>query len=507
MKKKTILLTAALLLGGAMTSCDNYLDINVDPNSPTEKDITPDMLMPAAEMNLCAGYGDFLRIVGGYFSQHYAQIFGTSNFLDFSSFTMSATRSSGTYSQLTYGVQKSLKTILDKSAASEDWGTYLAATTLRAYTYQVLVDCYGEIPYSEALNPANPMPHYDQGADIYAGLIQEIDNALSKAKASDPVATNFLYAGETAEPWIKFAKAVKFKILMRESGAGIDGVDAQLDALVAEGDFPTSDVEFAGIWKNEPGQMNPFYSEEFASNWGSTQQNVIANIAIIGTMQQKDAEGNTTYDDPRLPKFFATNGSGQYTGGISGSNFSTTNSFKTGYWCRPVATYDMPVILYSQTEHEFFLAEYYAKKGNATDAAAHYSAAIEASFSMAGVDGAADYVARFPLDMANYKKSIGVAKWTALAGFNNFESWCEMRRLDYPAFGTVSGTDLYDNQNDASYAPGKYVAGTLYTPIQVYGPVGANHILERMPYAESSSSRNSNTPEFPGYTSPVFWAK
>jgi hypothetical protein len=52
-----------------------------------------------------------------------------------------------------------------------------------------------------------------------------------------------------------------------------------------------------------------------------------------------------------------------------------------------------------------------------------------------------------------------------------------------------------------------YVPGTLYTPIQVFGQVGDNNLLERYPYAESSTSRNSNSPSFPGYTSPVFWGK
>ena len=36
--------------------------------------------------------------------------------------------------------------------AAGEWGTYLAATTLRVFTYQALVDAYGSIPYSEAFD-------------------------------------------------------------------------------------------------------------------------------------------------------------------------------------------------------------------------------------------------------------------------------------------------------------------------------------------------------------------
>lgn len=503
MKKFAIIST--IVLGLATASCDSYLDINQDPNSPSESMMTPDIMLPAAEMNLVGSYGDFARIAGGYFAQYYVQTFGTSNYLDFSQFTMSATRSSGFYTQMNSRSLKNLNTIRSMAKASEEWGTYLAATTLWAYAYQVLVDAYGEVPFSEAFDVSISSPHYDKGADVYAGILKELDEALAKANPNDQVATNFLFKGQNAAKWIKFAKALKLKILSRESG--VASVDSQIAALVQENDFPTSDVAYAGCWSNESGAMSPFYAEEFATNWGSTQINVVANVAIIGTMQQKDANGDVVYSDPRLPAFFSTNGAGEYTGGISGSNFSTSDNFKSAYWCRPVASYDMPVYLLTVAETEFFIAEYYAKAGNAAEAEAHYNAAIEASCATAGVGGAAAVMAQFPYDAANYKQSIGVQKWISLAGVNTFEGWCEARRLDYPAFGNVTGLQLYNNSSDDSYKPELYVPGTLYTPIKVDDKVGSNHLLERWIYAESSSSRNGNSPEFPGYTTPVFWGE
>ena len=497
---KKLFLIATIATGLALTSCDSYLDINESPNSPSEGNMNSSIMMPAAEVNLMATYGDFMRITGGYFAQYYAQTFGTSNYLDYSKFTMSATRSSSAYTQLTSRTLKSLDYVLRFSREEQEWGSYLAATTLKAYTYQVLVDCYGEVPYTEAMQDLNNMsPKYDDGADIYAAMIDSLDYALSKVVASNKVCTNLLYADEDATNWIRFANAVKLKMLMRESG--VKDVQAKLDALVAEDNFPTEDVEYKGIFKNESGQMNPFYAEEFSSAWGSTQQNVVANVAIIGTMQQSG------YTDPRLAAFFKVNGNKEYVGGISGTNFSTSKSYKASYWCRPVATYDMPVSLISVSEIEFFLSEYYAKKGDATNAAAHYAAAVEASFNSAGVSGAAENIAKFPYDQSNYKQVIGIAKWVALAGVNTYESWCEIRRLDYPAFGSVKGSDMYNLQDDSSFDPNLYVAGTLYTPIQVFGEVGTNKLLERWPYAESSAARNGNAPTFPGYTTPVFWGK
>lgn len=502
---KKILLASALFLGVGFTSCDSYLDINTDPNSPAEENVETSMLMPAIEMNMASRYGNFLRIAGGFHAQYYAHLFGTSNYVDYSQFNMSATRSSTTYTQFTQKSLQNLKTLLIKAEENEEWGTYLAGTVLRAFIYETLVDCYGEVPYTEALDLENhPSPKYDEGQTVYEGVIAEIDAALAKASASDIVCTNFLFPSETAANWIRFANALKLKMLMRM--ADVKNVQSEVAALIAEDNFPTADISYKNCWKNESGQMSPFYSEEFASSWGSTQQNVAANLAIIGTMQVKGSDGGVEYEDPRLPVFFEKNKAGEYVGGISGTNYPGSTS-KLQDWCRPVASFDMPVYLLTVFEVEFFKAEYYARYGSAAEAAAHYAAAIEASFASAGVSGAADYVARNPFDASNYKKSLGLAKWVALAGVNPFEAWCEMRRLDYPTFGTLKGSDFYTEGNQDSYNVSAYVPGTLYTPIQVFGEVGPNKLLERYPYAESSSSRNENTPSFPGYTSPVFWGK
>ena len=500
MKKLAIITT--IVLGLAATSCDSYMDINESPNSPKESDLNSSILFPAAEMNLAASYGDYLRIVGGYFAQYYSQSFGTSNYLDYSQFQMSATRSSSTYTQLNTRGLKTLQLVRNYAEKHEEWGDFLAATVLRAFIYQALVDCYGEVPYTEALDVNNATPHYDSGETIYKGIIAEINDALSRAKATDRVCTNFLFPGQTADPWIKFANALKLKLYSRMGGS-----DGEIAALLDEANFPEEDVAYKDCWANENGALSPFFAEEISTSWGSTQINVVANIAIIGSMQVKDATGGLVYEDPRLPSFFLKNGSGNYTGGISGSNFSTSSSYKAAYWCRPVGSYDMPVYLLTRAEIAFFAAEYFARNGRAMEAEIAYNMAVGESFATCGVDGADGFVAQWPYDQNNYKKSIGIAKWIALAGVNPFEGYCELRRLKYPAFGTVKGSDMYNENDDASYQPGKYEAGTLYTPIKVFGPVGDNQLLQRFPYAESSSARNTSAPAFPGYTTPIFWAQ
>jgi len=493
--KKFIIPVVAILLG--TTSCEKYLDINQDPNAPSEENVTPELIFPAAEMNLASSYGNFLRIVGGYYSQHYAHNFGTSNYLDYSKFLMSATRSSGTYSQLNSRVLKNLETIREKTTESEDWGTYLAATTLRAFVYQALVDAYGEVPYSEALDIGNTSPKFDEGNAIYTGILAELNDALSKTTESSPVVASFLFSSTDASEWISFANALKLRILMRMSN--VQDVKADLDQLVAENNFPAEDVSWSGIWENVTGKANPFYQEEFADYFGSTQVNVVGNLALIETMADTE--------DSRLEAFFEKNNDGNYSGGVSGTNFATSTTYRSGYFSRPVASYDMPAYLITVAETEFFLAEYHARYGSDADAEAHYKAAIEASFATAGVEGAEKiYTTYYPWDQENYAKVIGIQKWIALSGVNSFEAWCEMRRLKYPEFGSVTGEDIYDAGND-DFQPQLYATATLYTPIDFNTQLGAGKVLQRLRYAESSTSRNSNAPATKSDSEPVFWAK
>ncbi len=507
---KKIFVTGLVLLGIMATSCDDYLDINQDPNSPTESNMTSSMILPAAEMNIAASYGDFLRNVGGYYVQHYSQYFGTSNYLDYSQFKMSATRSSGTYVQLTSRVLNNLKTVRSLAAEEGDWGTYLAATTLRAFTYQVLVDCYGEVPYSQALNLDYISPKFDDGQEIYDGILAELDDALDKASAGSQVATNFLYAGKNADAWIKFANALKLRIYTRESG--VKDVSGQIKALIKEDNFPASDVAFAGIWSDALGKANPFYQEDAFSSYGGSQQNIVLNLALYQAM--------SAYDDERLEAFFTPNASGVYAGAVSGTNFSTTQNYKANYWCRPNAHYDDPVDLISVAEVYFMKAEYYAKAKDLGKAQENYEKAIKASCVQAftvlgGMDAAsaaakadavaAKAMAAYPLTLDNYKQALGVQKWIALAGSNNFEAWCEVRRLGYPQVGSVTGDQLYAQSSD-TYKPELLKAGELYTPIDCNTSI-TGKVLQRWPYAEASANRNSNAPQYPGDAAPVFWAK
>ncbi len=498
MKKIFTIIAAVAAL--SLTSCKDWLDINHSPNAPEESQATVDMALPAAEMALCARYGDIFRIIGGYLSEHYTQYFGTGNYLGYSKFNVTSSHTSNAYTDMNRAAIANAVFVQGKAKDSEAWGTYLAATCIKVFSYQALVDAYGETPYSEANKGLeNLSPKFDEGKDIYAGLLKELNEALDKARPSMAVATNILYADEDATRWIKFGNALKLKLLMRER-AVVD-VASELNALVAEGNFPAEDVAWTHLTTNAKGKANPFYQEEFASYFGSTQKNCALNIALLNTLLASD--------DARLRKFFSPNSGSEYWGGISGYNMSVSDNYKEAVMCRPNIKYNSPVYLISLSEINFFLAEYYQKvKNDAATAEAYYKAAVEASFETAGLSAAAaaPVLVAYPYSAAKADEVIGIQKWVALSGINNFEAWCELRRLGYPAFKGIKAEDIYSFSNDNLDA-GALPAGELYTPYQVEAQVGANSPAQRWPYAQASLNYNPNHPAVKKLNEKVFWAK
>lgn len=493
---KKIFLTGAVAVMLALSGCDSYLDINENPNSPSVENLDSNLILPGAEMAFANTYGTYLAITSGYFAQYYSQYFGTSNYMDYSKFMQSSVRSSADYTNLSVRSLQNLETVRGKATEKGEWGTYLAATVLRTAAYQAMVDVYGAVPYTEALDITNTTPKYDDGKDVYAGLIAELDAAVAKVNGSEQVATNFLLPGKTAAEWVKVANALKLRLLMRQSGA-VD-VKAQLKALIDADNFPAGDVSWKGCWKDEAGQANPFYQDDAFTTYGGSQKNMILNLALLTTMDAAD--------DARLEAFFNPNSSKkEYRGGVSGTNFSTTAQYKADYWCRPNKHFDDPVYFITRAEVLFFLAEYEARYGSMAKAEQNYKAAVEASFASAGVEGADRVLEVYPWQPSNWQQNLGIQKWVAMSGTNQFEGYCELRRLKYPAFGDVTGAQIYNVLTDV-YKPELLKPGQLYTPIEVNAQLGPNKLLQRWPYPEASITRNSKVPQYAGDTAPIFWA-
>lgn len=494
MNKYTIkmgLLAAVIALSG----CDSFLDINTSPNSPSTENLSSGDIFPGAEIAVCTSYGGEMKMLGGYYSQQYGNVPGSSNYNANSQFNVGTGTGNGIwYNLYIYGLNN-LKVVIDKADEEGDRGTKLAATVMRVLTYTSLVDAFGEVPYLEAGDvDVFPMPHFDNGKDVYNGVLSELDAALAGVEPTDLVCKNYLFDDGVADGWIKTANALKLRMLMRMSN--VENVQSKVAALIAENNLPTSDVAWAGFWTDQNEKCNPYYRGYGDASYSYTTKNISLNVSIVKTMED--------YEDPRMSSIMQLNDEGKYFGGLSGNTLSNVSGVTVNTMSLPNIKYNSPAYVVTVAETEFLLAEYEARYGSASAAADHYEKAIEASCDTYGVGPASSILNAYPWDSSNWQKCIGIQKWIHLSGTNNFEAWCELRRIGYPAFGSITAADMF-NSGALNYEI--YEPGTLYTPYTVSSTVGENKILQRFPYPSDATARNSNTPTNKGDLVPVFWAE
>lgn len=504
--KKNIIYGVALALAAGLSACDSYLDINDNPNNATEGQLTASNIFPGCEGAFMNIYGGTWHYMGAFQSWQFAQSAAVWQWGQISRGDVTNETGNSGYSNVYTKVLQNLNVVLRKSEQEEDWGTYLAAVTLRAQSLQIIVDAFGDAPYSEALDiDNNKVPKWDTGEDVYKGILAELNEALAKPIIPNKgTCTSLMFKGgnEPASSWVKIANAVKLRLLMRISN--VQDVRSELAALIAEDNFPTSDVKWAGIFSNQQYKCNPFFGQ--FTNTGNHAPYCQLNIAT-----QKVYEAG---QDTRLNRYWLTQKDGKYVGWLSGCypGNEFASSYKDNGCSNANLKYDDPIYLITVAEIEFFKAEYEARYGSATAAKEHYENAIKASFSQtAGLPeaDAATVIEAWPYDQNNWTKCIGIQKWLHLTSVNGFEGWCELRRMKYPAFGSATGDQIIKQEKDATINMDLLIAGEIYsTPKwERDAQLPDNTVIQRWIYPSNSSNNNPNTPKPVPITTPVFWAK
>lgn len=295
------------------------------------------------------------------------------------------------------------------------------AGIFKAYSFSVVVNTYGNIPYTQALQgAANTTPVYDDQKTVYYALLDSIAGNLASldAGSSSFGSADLIYGGDVAA-WIKFGHTLRLKL-----GMLIADADAAKAKTVAEAAAPnvfTSNDDNALLaYTQNPPNVNPIWTNLVQSG----RNDFVAANTLVNAM-------NST-NDPRRPAYFTTVG-GVFAGGVYGSgnkfaNFSAPSD--------KVEAADFPAIILDYAETEFLLAEGAARGFNVGGTAAtHYANAVTASIAFWGGSSsdAATYLAQpgVAYDATNWKKSIGTQQWIAYYT-RGFDAWTAYRRLDYP---------------------------------------------------------------------------
>lgn len=290
------------------------------------------------------------------------------------------------------------------------------------YTYSKMVEGFGDIPYSEALDIDNISPAYDDAETVYIDLLARLDTALNNIDESKSGWSTDLMYGGNVSAWKKFGRSLQLQMGMRLADSNPTQALEAINAALP-GTF-TSNADNAQI---EHLSSQPNTSELYVDLAVGNRRDFVGGKPFVDYMN--------ALDDPRRTVFFRTVGGveGEYAGSPSGIVVPYDEFSEFGdIFYQPTT----PVLFLDYSTVEFLLAEAAERNlAGVTDAESHYNAAIEASFEYYNVDGATAYLLQpevaYDTAPGDWKEKIGMQKWVAL--FNQgMEAWTEYRRLDYP---------------------------------------------------------------------------
>lgn len=434
MKKLLIL---GVLVGIVAVSCTNDItDYNVDPKRPSE--VPAATTFTNAEKNL----GDLVTTmsVGTNVFRLWAQHWTETTYNDEANYDvigrdLSAGYWTTIYNNILNDLNSSVELINNAEYTDEQMRTNQLAVIeiVKVYSYQMLVDLNGDVPYSEALNiNENLFPVYDDAETIYLDLIARVTAAQQTLSAGgDSFGSADIYYGGDTALWRKFANSLKLRLGMRLADSNPSAASTAVSEAFTAGVLTSSDDSAIIMYEDAAPNTNPLYDTFVLSGRG---EDYIAGSTSVDYL--------LSVNDPRLDDFYDQNlGDDTYVGGPIGGNnsYPAYTHIKRDLVEEPTAT----GAILEYYEVEFFLAEA-AERGFISEVAeSHYDAAITASIlSYGGTQAEVDaYLAQpdvaYATAAGNYEQKIGTQKWIAL--FNRgFEAWTEWRRLDYPNFLVLS---------------------------------------------------------------------
>lgn len=496
--KKILTIAAATLV--SLASCD--LDINDNPNYPANADVTSALIFPSAENAIADCVGDQMFNYAGFFVQYFDQMPTANQYNELAELNLNESSNlfDRCYNLLYAGALADLQEISSRSDVNT--ADKFACAVLRAYSFQILVDNLDQAPYSEALKGTETtMPKWDEGKDIYNGVLAELDEA--EAALADGVMTvTDPMLNKNVDAWKRFANSLRLRMLLRLIDGGVDVTTntSKAQAIVAANNLVETDVVW-GVYSNAEGQFNPWY----AGYYSLGTRNHCAAYPIVSYM---DKTG-----DPRISYALAPRSKDNtYVGQIPGAK-----TVESGWLGLTAATYQDNMVsnvkydvmksagitLMTVAEVEFLKAEVELRfNNNANAAKVAYEAGVAADFAFRGAGSPASFLGNATVAWGSDKdvnlKNIYMQKWVALFMRDHMEAWTEARRTDVPALSTADGETIILDFSHAGYE-----AGQLIEPAVNY--ILAGGVAKRVPYPANARSLNKNTPATKLLNDKVFW--
>jgi Starch-binding associating with outer membrane len=393
-----------------------------------------------------------------------------------------------------YGMGQNLNRMIEWSTEEEKWDYVGVGYAIRAWSWLMLTESYGEAIMTEAFNTSQLVFRYNEQPQMYdtARMIARL--ALEYLDRTDGNADQanlakgdaYFFKGDVAK-WKKFVFAVMARSFHHLSNKATYSPDSVIKyanlAMLTNADNATAKFANSGI----TGTAN-FYGP-LRNNVGTLRQ-----TQFIASLMNGLNSRFTGVTDPRAWYILRENPNNTIRGITpnKGSQGLVTNDLPQNFWggvftiatpptsdatARYIFKNAAPFPIITASEIKFMLAEAYYRKGLKADALTAYRDGISLSIDMlvgdynSGVPAAQQITpaikAAFLADTrvvptaTNLTLShIMLQKYIALYGYGTHETWTDMRRYHYTDpeagvpgqvyadFTPPSGIDLFINNNN-----------------------------------------------------------
>ena len=463
-KFRNIKLFVVGLLALSITGCDEFLDVNENPNQLI--DVPANTLLTSSTLGTATLMGTHLHRYSAVYTQQFTS--GTAQIWDLSRYLLTETDVNDVWRFRLYsGVLNDLKRLEERTTESSPHYAGISQI-LQGYLFLTAVDNWGDVPFTEALQLAdNLTPVYDNDEAIYTGILGLLDSGIALTNQANstfrPAGDDLVYSGDLAK-WRRFANTLKLRLYLHYYPTNAAVATQGISSLLASGEFIQSNADNFQV-RFVPGdadRANPI------SQFEVRRQNQFFPAEFLVSLMN-------TKVDPRRATYF-TQFSGNYVGMPVNANQNTSTNYSrmhtylrgdvtgtniiTGY------AGDAPLRMLTFAEYHFILAEYHARNNRIAESQAAFVAGINASMSAAGVtQAAADaYIATRPaLTAANALQQIIEEKYVANYGVAT-EPWVDWRRTGFPQLNPVAAAALTQIPRILPYPELERVTNRANTP-------------------------------------------
>jgi len=459
-----VLLVGLLVLP---TGCQNFLDVNTNPNAP--QDVSANLYLPPMIHWMVTAPQFDGRFVGRY-AQEWT-LTGTSlSTWDRMGYDPSSDNGAEQWRDVYWSLGQNLVDMNTKAEAEQRWDLLGVGQILKAWGWQVLTDLHGEIIVKEAIDASRFSFDYDSQDYAYQEVQRLLNLAIVNLQKTDGAVnaaylarTDHIYNGDRTK-WLKLAYGMLALNLNHYSNKStykpadvIAAVDKSFtsnadDALLAYQATNNDDTNFWGRTRNN------------ITNYRQTQ-------FVVNMMNGTDFGGVV---DPRMSRMLSPSPNGKFIGldinvvgfGALDSASKPNNFFGyvgTGGLAQPSRyIFDdkskMPLMTYAQLQ--FIKAEAAFRMGDKATALAAYTNGVSASIDFVNARNSdnnqavtlisASEKAAFlaspqiiPTAGALTLTQIMVQKYIAQWGWGHNELWMDMRRFHYTDIDPATGAQVY----------------------------------------------------------------